>query len=405
VRDRALLYAAAFLRALATGAIAILLGFQLPLLHLAPGEMGLVMGAGLAGNVLPAFVATFWGDRIGRRRFLAALGVLGGAGTAGVALSSHPVVLAAAAFLGMVNAIGRERGPALVLEQAILPQTVDEASRTRAFAGYNVLGDVGHALGAALAALPVLLRQLGGMGELASLRSAMLACAVLTFATAPLSVALSQRVEPHTVPARSVVPVSLESKRILLRLSSLFALDSLGGGFLSTTWLTYFFAERFHAGEATIGALFVVARIANAFSHVGAAWLARRIGLVRTMVFTHVPSSLLMLTVLVAPSFEVAALLFILREGLSQMDVPTRQSYLMAVVRPEERVFASGTTHLVRLGSWAVAPTVAGFLVSTLPLASPYAIGASLKLLYDGLLYVAFRGVKPPEEAKERNAT
>src|SRR5205814_7353889 len=139
---------------------------------------------------------------------------------------------------------------------------------------------------------------------------------------------------------------------------SLFALDSLGGGFLTTALLSFFFFARFGVSPATVGLLFFGARLANALSHLLAAWLARRIGLVNTMVFTHLPSSLLLVTVGFAPSFPVAAVLFLLREGLVEMDVPTRSSYVVAVVRPEERTFATGATLLVRLAAWAVAPAL-----------------------------------------------
>jgi MFS family permease len=147
-----------------------------------------------------------------------------------------------------------------------------------------------------------------------------------------------------------------------------------------------------------IAVLFLGARGMNAISHLGAAWLAKRIGLVNTMVFTHIPSSLLLVTVAFAPNFWVAAVLFLLREGLVEMDVPTRQSYVMAMVRPEERTFASGVTHLVRLGGWAVAPSFAGFLMQFLTLSTPLFIGAGMKIAYDVMLYRAFRGLKPPEE-------
>jgi predicted MFS family arabinose efflux permease len=149
-----------------------------------------------------------------------------------------------------------------------------------------------------------------------------------------------------------------------------------------------------------LGPLFFGARLANALSHLAAAWLARRIGLVNTMVFTHVPSSLLLVTVAYAPSFPVAAALFLLREGLVEMDVPTRQSYVMAMVRPEERTFASGVTNLVRMGAWAVAPSFAGLFMSGLSLATPLYAGAGLKLAYDVLLFFSFRRLKPPEEAR-----
>lgn len=403
-RDRALLYSATLLRSLATGTVGILLGLYLTRLKLDPKDMGLVIGAGLAGNAAGAFVATFAGDRLGRRRLLVVLGVLGATGGLGLALASSLGPLVGLAFLGMVNGMGRERGAALVLEQSIVPTLADDQERTRVFAWYNVTGDIGHGLGAALAMLPPLLRSAAGFDHVSSLRVVLVACAVAVLATAPLSGALSAGVEVPAETRKRRVALTPRSRSILTRVSALFAVDAIGGGFLGTAWLTWFFEDRFHAGEVWIGALFVGARAANAVSHLGAVWLAKRIGLVNTMVFTHLPSSLLLLTVLIAPNFPVAALLFLLREGLSQMDVPTRQSYLMAVMQPEERTLAAGVTHLVRLSSWAVAPSLAGLLVARVSAASPFALGAGLKITYDVLLYFAFRSVRPPEEEQGRAA-
>ena len=183
-----------------------------------------------------------------------------------------------------------------------------------------------------------------------------------------------------------------------MKISALFAVDSLAGGFLTTALLSYFFFERFGSTEAVIGGLFFGARLMNAASHLGAAWLARRFGLVNTMVFTHIPSSLLLVTVAFAPTFAIAAALFLLREGLVEMDVPTRQSYVLAVVHPSERTFASGITNLVRLGAWAVAPAVAGTLMNGDSMYLPLVIGAGMKFAYDLLLWRAFRGIRPPEE-------
>jgi hypothetical protein len=179
---------------------------------------------------------------------------------------------------------------------------------------------------------------------------------------------------------------------------ALFALDGLGGGFLTTAMLAYFFFERFGVGEASVALLFFGARVMNAASHLGAAWLSKHIGLVNTMVFTHIPSSLLLVTVAFVPSFPVAAVLFPLREGLVEMDVPTRQSYVFAVVAPEERSLASGVTNLVRLGAWAVAPAFAGLVSTEGSLFVPLVIGAAMKIAYDVLLFAAFRKVRPPEE-------
>nr|WP_281404548.1 MFS transporter [Pyxidicoccus fallax] len=388
---------AAFLRALATGMVGVLLGVYLARLELGAGEVGGVIGAGLAGAALATLAATLLADRLGRKRFLLVLSLLGAAGGLVVALGSGFWPLAAAAFVGMVNGMGRDRGAALVVEQAVLPATAKPEGRTGAFAWYHLVQDVGHALGALLAGLPALLRGWAGVEEVPALRGGMGLYAVLMALAIPLYLGLSTRVE---VPVRGVRSrLSPESRKVLTKVSALFALDSLGGGFLTTALLSFFFHERFGVGVGQVGLLFFGARVANALSHLGAAWLAKRIGLVNTMVFTHLPSSLLLVTAAYAPSFPVAAALFLLREGLVEMDVPTRQSYVMAVMRPEERTFASGTTQLVRVAMWAVAPAFAGIFMQGGSLVAPLIIGAGLKVIYDVLLYFAFRRVKPPEEA------
>jgi MFS family permease len=387
--------------------VAVLLGLYLARLRLGPAAFGLVIAAGLAGAASASLLATLRGDRLGRRRFLIGLSVLGGGGAVAVALVTAPLALALCAFLGMLNGMGRDRGAALVLEQAALPETATDEGRTALFAAYNVLQDAGHALGSLLAMTPALLGA-RGLGDLEALRASFGLVALLALAPLPLYLGLSPAVEGPTATNGSgshgpaaTVRLTPSSRRLLARITALFALDSLGGGFLTTAFLSLFFSERFAVGAETLGLLFFAARVLNALSHVGAAFLARRIGLVNTMVFTHVPSSLLLVTVAFAPSFPVAAALFLLREGLVEMDVPTRQSYVMAVVRPEERTLASGLTHLVRMGAWAVAPALAG-LAATASLLTPLVVGAAMKLAYDGLLYAACRKTRPPEEEATR---
>jgi MFS family permease len=397
-RDRFILYAGAFLRALATGMIAVLIAIYLAREGFDAAAIGGVVAAGLAGAATAALLVTLSGDRLGRRRALTILGLLGAVGGVLVALAPNGILIGAAAFLGMLNGMGRDRGASMILDQVILPATTTNERRTLVFATYNVVQDAGHALGALLAAVPALIRSLTPVGEIASLRMAVGLYALLLLTTAVLYRALSPAVEPEGhAPRTRLTP---ETRRIVTRISSLFALDSLGGGFLTTALLSLFFYERFHVSEAVVGALFFGARAMNALSHMGAAWLARRIGLVNTMVFTHIPSSLLLATVPFAPSFPVAVALFLLREGLVEMDVPTRQSYVMAVVKPEERTLASGITHLVRLGSWAAAPAFAGLFMRGTSYAAPLYIGAAMKITYDILLYVAFRRHRPPEEAR-----
>ncbi len=377
--------------------LGVLLGIYLAGAGLSTGLTGVVIAVGLAGAACATLVATVAADAIGRRRFLGLLAVLGGAGAVAAAYVHGAWALGAAAFLGMLNGMGRDRGAALVLEQAVLPATAAPAQRTRVIAWYNVLQDAGHAFGSLLAGLPVWLRAVAPLGEHAAERMCLFLYAGIAALTLLLYARLSPAVERGADAPR--VPVTPETRRLITRIGGLFALDSLGGGFLTTALVSFFFFERFHVSVAVIGLLFFAARLANAASHLAAAWLAGRIGLVNTMVFTHLPSSLLLVTVAFAPSFPVAAALFLLREGLVEMDVPTRQSYVMAVVRPEERTFASGVTHLVRMGAWAVAPSFAGFLMQGVSLGVPLVIGASMKIGYDVLLYRAFRRVRPPEES------
>jgi MFS family permease len=398
---RRLIYAAAFLRAAATGMVGVTAGLYLARLGLDSSTIGVIVSAGLAGAAFAALLVTLVADRFGRRRMQVALALLGAAGGLALASLADVRALTAVAFLGMLNGMGRDRGGALILDQAVLPETVAETERTSAFAWYNVCQDAGHALGGLLAATPALLVGRFGFDDLAAYRLLLLVYAGALLATALLYAALSPAIErPPIGGAAPKVRVSPESRRILWKISSLFAMDSLAGGFLTSSLLAYFFYERFGVGAGTVGLLFFGARVANAFSHLGAAWLAKRIGLVNTMVFTHIPSSLLLITVPFAPSFTVAALLFLLREGLVEMDVPTRQSYVMAVVRPEERTTASGVTHLVRLAAWAVAPGFAGALMIGVSMGAPLVVGGAMKIGYDVLLYAAFRNQRPAEERR-----
>jgi MFS family permease len=394
MNDRRRIYVAAFLRALATGMVGVLLGLHLARLGFSASAIGLTISAGLAGAVAALFMVTWWGDRLGRRRCLMALALLGAAGGTLVAFGGPLALVIAAAVLGMMNGMGRDRGAALVLEQAILPALATDAERTKSFAWYNLLMDIGHALGALLAALPELLHA-QGIDEALAFRLAFLLYALLLIAGLPLYARLSGRSE---TPAAVRQVISAQSRSILWRISALFGIDSLAGGFLGASLVSYFFFERFGVSAATIAGLFFAARCLNAVSHLGAAWLAARIGLVNTMVFTHIPSSVLLATVAFAPSFPIAAILFLLREGLVEMDVPTRQSYVMAVVQADERTFATGITHLVRLGGWAIGPGFAGWLMQTVAIGGPLVLGAGMKIAYDLALWRAFRHLKPPEE-------
>jgi predicted MFS family arabinose efflux permease len=203
------------------------------------------------------------------------------------------------------------------------------------------------------------------------------------------------------VPPLDVPPViDRQTKNAVIKLAALFGIDSIGGGFLSSALIAYWFFERYGFSQRELAMLFFAARLLNALSHIGAAWLARRIGLLNTMVLTHAPSSVLLMIAPAAASGALAAALFLGRESLVEMDVPTRQSYVMAIVPPHRRTYASGITNLTRTVGWAIGPPIAGVIMQYVALAAPLFIGGGLKIVYDIVLYRSFRHLRPPEEAR-----
>lgn len=233
-------------------------------------------------------------------------------------------------------------------------------------------------------------------------RATFLMCAGTMLVAIVPYLALTSRIE---VARPSPLPVGLprvdaRSRRVVTRLALLFGLDSIGGGFLNSALIAYWFFRQYGMSEAQLAVLFFAARALNAISHLAAAWMARRIRLLNTMVWTHLPSSLFLIAAPAAPSAAAAAALFLAREALVEMDVPTRQSYVMAVVRPTERTFASGVTNVTRNVAWAVGPACAGAVMQHVALAGPLVIGGLLKIGYDLMLYGSFRHLRPPEEER-----
>ena len=386
-RDAALIYAAAFLRSSAVGLVGVILAIALTEAGVSVAGTGLVIGTGLAGIAMLTAVVTVAADRLGRRRTLVLMTLLTAGGYLAAATSARLAWLLPAAFLGMLNGMGRDRGPAGTLEQAILPETTGAARRTWTLAWYNLVLDAGHALGGLAAALPV------------THRTIFVACAVSALAGVLPYAALSKHVEVATTASSVTLPdEDRRTRRAVSKLALLFGIDSLGGGFLSSALIAYWFFQRYGFTERDLAILFFAARSLNAVSHVAAAWLARRIGLLNTMVLTHLPSSLLLMAAPATSSGTLAAGLFLARESLVEMDVPTRQSYVMAIVPPHRRTYASGVTNLTRTIGWAVGPPIAGVVMQYVVLAAPLFIGGGMKIVYDIVLYRSFRHVRPPEE-------
>jgi MFS family permease len=399
-RDVWLIYAAGFVRSATVSLVGVTLAIYLAQIGYSATQIGLLIGAGLAGSSLATVIVSLRGDAWRRKRVLIALTLLTGGGYIALASFSQMAALVPLACIGMLNGMGRDRGAASALDQAMLPEIVPAERRTWTLAWYNLLLDAGHATGALAAAVPTVLMRVAGQSSVMAHRATFLICAAAMVVSLVPYLALTPGIEvAGAADSRGTLRVlDPRSKRVITRLALLFGLDSIGGGFLNSALIAYWFFRQFGTSEAELAVLFFAARALNALSHLGAAWLARRIGLVNTMAWTHLPSSLFLIAAPASPTAPIAAALFLAREALVEMDVPTRQSYVMAIVQPAERTFASGVTNVTRNVAWAVGPSFAGAVMQHVALAGPLVIGGILKIAYDLMLFTSFRHVRPPEE-------
>jgi predicted MFS family arabinose efflux permease len=418
-RDAALICISGAVRAAAVSLVGVIIAIHLTSRGLSAGAIGLIIGVGIAASAVGTVVTAFRADRWGRRRTLIVICLLTGVGYTTLAFTETLPVLILVAAVTMLNGIGRDRGPASALEQALLPSTTTDQRRTWTMAWYNAAMDSGHALGALGAALPTLFTHvLEVNADRGHVLTFMLCGAAVALSAIPYAL-LTSVVEPASAEASAFAlratadkpagrhmatgrligdAVDDHTRSIVRRIAGLFAIDSVGGGFLSSALVAYWFFERYGTSEVQLAWLFFTARVLNVVSHLAAAWLAKRIGLINTMVFTHLPSSVFMMLAPAAPSAGLAAAFFLAREALVEMDVPTRQSYVMAVVPASARTYASGMTNVTRNAGWAVGPLIGGSVMQHLSLAAPLFIGGSLKIVYDLVLYRSFRHLKAPEE-------
>lgn len=382
-----LLSIAAGIRSFCIGLTGVLLGLYLARRGFTAAQLGLVVGAGLAGNAAATAWLAWVAPREDQRGLLLIATLLSAAGLIGVGLTPAPGAMAVIAFVGLVNGMGRDRGPAQVIEQSLLSDLLPASAGTRVMVRYTATQDVCASLGSLAAALPDLLP------ENPTVTSAGLFATAGLLSLIPLAIYLwlVPKSDGRHAAATEHQAIDAATRQRIWRLSGLFALDSLGGGFLAGSILSYWFFKRFGMSGSTLGPLFLVGRGLNAGSYFAAERLSRRIGLVKTMVFTHLPSSAFLLVLPWAPSGAVAMALFLLREALVQMDVPARQALVARVTRPGDRVHAFGVTGLARNVGWAVGPGLAGWSVQALGLGAPLVIGAGLKMGYDVMLYLGWR--------------
>ena len=384
-------------RGYAFGLNAVVLGLYLADLQLAPEIIGLVLSAALLGTLGLTLVIALFGDRIGRRRLLVT-----GSGLMLLAaliplVGANPVVLALIGLSGMVAITSSESTGLQSVDQAALPQTVSATQRTAAFAFYNLVAAAASALGALSVGPFVALGATLGLHGAAVYAPAFVAYAVAGLVSTILTLALDRRVEVGQRLERGFA--IRRSRRTVAMLSALFSLDALAGGFVVQSYLSFWFAARWAADPGAVGLLFAVSNVLAALSFPVAAWLAARIGLIRTMVFSHIPANLFLVGAALAPSLPAAVLLMLARAALSSMDVPARQSYTMAVVDPDERTATAGVTSLARSVGQVLGPALAGALLVPLGIGAPLVAGGVLKTTYDLSLYAFFRSRPTPEEA------
>ncbi len=404
--DGRLLFATRIVRLFAYGFLSVVLVLYLIQAGLTEGQAGLLLTLTLVGDAAITLWITTTADRHGRRRMLLlGTGFMLFAGLVFVA-TRNMILLTVAAIIGVISPSGNEVGPFLSIEQAALSQIIPGRQRTRVFAWYNLVGSFATAAGALSGGALAQYLQGLGVASLDSYRAIVIGYALLGLVLALLFTRLSSAVEIN--PSDESRPLSpsgkarwglQRSRGVVLKLSALFALDAFAGGFVIQSIVSYWFYVRFGAEPALLGAIFFGANVLAGISALAAAKIADRIGLINTMVFTHIPSNVLLMLVALMPNLPLAIALLLLRFSISQMDVPTRQSYTMAVVDPAERSAASGVTSIARSIGASLSPVLAGsLLASPMLLGAPFFLAGGLKIIYDLSLFQRFSRLKPPEE-------
>jgi len=389
-RDGKLVFLEKATRTIPYGFLSVAFSLYLQYLGFTLVQIGIVLTATILSSAAYTFVISFVADRIGRRRtlvFFALTDFIAGALLFSTTAWWAPVF---AGIVGNMTVGAGEVGPFLSLEQAMLPRTCEPSRRTFAFSIYNFVGYGASAVGAGLAGL-------ASTPSPDQLRPFFLGYLASGLLGAFLYSRLSKRVESDAAAKKRAV-LSPSARPIVYRLSALFAIDSFGGGFIGGNILSLYFADRFGLQLGSLGLLFLLTQLVTAGSFFLANPIAKRIGLLRTMVFSHVPSNVFLIGVAFAPTALGAVILLLCRQSLSQMDVPTRQSYVMAIVDEADRTPAAGFTSTTRTVTSSISPSIAGYALENLWLGTPLVAAGALKLVYDTLIYVSFRKVHPPEE-------
>jgi MFS family permease len=404
-RDGYLLFLTRFIRLFAYGSLSVVLVFYLIGLGLNASQTGLLLTLTLVGDTVVSLHLTTRADRIGRRRMLIVGAALMAAAGFAFAGTRNLLLLIIAGTIGVISPSGNEVGPFLSIEQAALSHVVSDRARTEVFAWYTLAGSVATAMGALFAGTitHVFETRITPVG---TYRLVVILYALLGVLLTSLFLQLSSAAEVQSAQEATALPRTIKSffgvgrsHGVVFKLSSLFALDSFAGGFVVQSFAAYWFYLRFGTNPATLGVIFFWANIFAGLSAILAARIAARWGLINTMVVTHLPSNILLILVPLMPSLWLAVLVLLVRFSISQMDVPTRQSYVMAVVSQQERSAAAGITGVARTIGAAISPFFVGLMFARPSWINvPFFLAGGLKILYDLLLYKEFVTVQPPEE-------
>ncbi|MRX51090.1 MFS transporter [Paracoccus sp. S-4012] len=383
------------LRDFGDGFAAVLLPAYLLALGLSPWQVGVISSAALFGSSLLTLAVGILGAHHERRQLLLAAACLMAVTGIVFSIAETYAVLLAIAFAGTMNPSAGSVSVFVPLEHAVLSRAVSAAGRTALFARYSLIGALAGAVGALSAATPDLLGR-GGVGQLTAIKAMFVVYAMLGVAGYLIYRRIPRRPDPESGRAPSALG---PSRKIVFKLAALFSLDAFAGGFVVQSLLALWLFQRFDMSLAAASLFFFWSGLLSAFSFPVAAWLSGRIGLINTMVFTHIPSSLCLILAAFAPTLWLALALLLVRAALSQMDVPTRSSYVMAVVTEAERPAAASVTSVPRSLAAALSPALAGAMFGSAFLAGPFLLCGVLKITYDLLLLSQFRHIKPPEEA------
>jgi MFS family permease len=439
--DGRLILAARIIRTFGYGFLSVILSIYLALLGFNGVQVGLILSTSLINGILFNVIASYYADKLGRKNLLIIYSLLMFSSGIIFFVTNNYIALIVAAFVGTINVTGSETSAFLSIEQAILPRTSrDIKKRNTLFAIYNSVGTLAMSAGILLSGLPTVIQQYINELSLAeSMKILFLIYSLLGLACVLIYLRLSKDVEvtateksspinstgqghekfntnkksnggqslPQNNEQRKLLFSSIlspRSKGIVTKLSALFAIDSFAGGFVIQSIVSLWFYARFGADLSTISYILSISGVVTAISFMAAARIADKIGLINTMVFTHLPANILIIVVAFAPTLPIAAILYLIRMALSQMDVPTRQSYIVSVVKDEERTAATGITNISRNISQTLSPSLAGYIIQSLSLFfAPFLIGGVLKVIYDIALYFSFRNIKPQQEADNGN--